>query len=480
MAFYPSIGLEVHVELNTKSKMFCSCQNDSGEKEANKNICPVCLAHPGTLPVINKEAVEKTLKTGLALNCQISKRSFFDRKNYFYPDLPKGYQISQHFAPFCQKGYLEVLGKKVRIREVHLEEDTCKLIHPKEAKFSLVDCNRAGVPLMELVTEPDIESAQEAKQFARELRLVFRYLGVSKADMEKGEMRIEANVSLSEKKGELGIKVELKNINSFKAVEKAIGYEIERQKKILESGQEVIQETRGWEAEKETTVVQRTKETAHDYRYFPEPDLPLLEFKNDYLEKLKQESPELPAQKRERLKKEYRFSDKEIELLVQDRKMGEYFERVASELSSQFRGEEMEKIIKLTFNYLTTDLLGLLKEAMGEEIPIAPENFAKLATMAFKKEISSRTAKQVLKEMFVSRADPEQIVEKRGLVQTSDESEIEEIVKEVMADNEKAVSDFESGKKEALEFLKGQIMAKSRGKANPQIVEKILKKLLQP
>jgi len=293
MNYQPTIGLEIHAELKTKTKMFCSCKNDPEETRPNFNICPVCLGHPGTLPVINKKAVEMVIKTGLSLNCEIAKETHFERKNYFYPDLPKGYQISQDQIPLCRNGYLELLNlkensnqeksqipnsKRIRINNIHLEEDTGKLIHPEGKNYSLIDFNRAGVPLMELVTEPDIHSAKEARQFAEEFQLILRYIGVSSADMEKGQMRVEANISLSKTK-KLGTKVEVKNLNSFRVVERAIECEIRRQTKVLEEGKETIQETRGWHDAKEITFSQRTKEESHDYRYFPEPDLPPIRVK---------------------------------------------------------------------------------------------------------------------------------------------------------------------------------------------------------
>src|SRR3989344_6822214 len=270
--YKPTIGLEIHAELKTNSKMFCSCKNDPDEKRPNFNICPICAGHPGTLPVANEEAIKKVIKAGLALNCQIAEDSKFDRKNYFYPDLPKGYQISQYDKPLCENGYLIIDGRKIRIRRIHLEEDTGSLLHPDGADYSLVNLNRAGVPLMELVTEPDITSGKEARKFAEELRTIFRYLKVSDADMEKGLMRVEVNISVSKTK-KFGTKVEIKNLNSFKVVEKAIDFEIARQQEVLESGEEVVQETRGWHDKKEITFSQRQKESAHDYRYFPEPDL---------------------------------------------------------------------------------------------------------------------------------------------------------------------------------------------------------------
>ncbi len=480
MKYEPTIGLEVHVELDTKSKMFCSCPNNAEEKQANTNVCPICLGHPGVLPIINKQALEEAIKVGLALNCKINRQSYFDRKSYFYPDLPKGYQISQKYAPLCKNGYLEIRGKKIKIHEIHLEEDTCRLSHSLDGKHSYVDCNRAGVPLMELVTEPDLKSPQEAKEFAQELQLILRYLEVSKADMEKGQMRIEVNVSLSDKKNKLGIKVELKNINSFKAVEKGAEYEIKRQEKILEQGGEVVQQTRGWDADKGITVLQREKETAHDYRYFPEPDLPLLEFNDEYLKRIKSEIPELPNRKKARLAQEYHLSQKEADLLVQNETLGNYFEKVISELPPGLKPNVLKEMIKLSFNYLTTDLLGLLDGEidLGPKFIITPENFAKLMVMLFEKKVSSRIGKDVLSEMLKTGGGPSQIVESGGLSQTSNESEIEKIIKQVIAENEKPVLDFKAGKDSALQFLIGKIMAQSRGKANPEIAQKLLKKYL--
>jgi aspartyl-tRNA(Asn)/glutamyl-tRNA(Gln) amidotransferase subunit B len=479
MELIPKIGLEIHIELKTRSKMFCSCKNDPDEKHPNINICPVCLGHPGTLPVINREAVRKTIKTGLALNCEISRHTFFERKNYFYPDLPKGYQISQYSTPICKNGFLEIDGKKIRIRRVHLEEDTGRLIHEKD--YSLVDFNRAGVPLMELVTEPDIESPKEARKFAEELQLILRYLDVSDADMEKGQMRVEANISLSSKKGVLGTKVEIKNLNSFKAVEKALEYEIERQRKILESGKKVIQETRGWDPAREITFSQREKEEAQDYRYFPEPDLPPLEITQEMVDEIRAEIPELPRQKRERFKKEYNLDEKSIEIFVKNKDFGEYFEKVVSEFTPNLPKEKLLRLIKLATNYLTTDLLGLLKGASvsGEDFLITPENFAEFIELIDEGKISSKIAKIVLEEMFKTGADPSHIIEEKGLVLITDEAEIEKIVYQVISENQKAVSDFKKGKENALEFLIGQVMRKTKGKANPKIAKEILTRILK-
>lgn len=479
MKYQPVIGLEVHVELKTRSKMFCSCLNNADEKEPNKNVCPVCMGHPGTLPVINKEALKKVIKTGLALNCTVPEYSKFDRKNYFYPDLPKGYQISQLYFPLCKDGFLEIRGKKVRIREIHLEEDTGKLTHPEGEDYSLVDYNRAGVPLMELVTEPDINSAAEAKDFASELQLIIRYLDVSFADMEKGQMRVEANISVGEK-GKLGTKVEIKNLNSFRAVERGIDYEIERQQEVLLEGEKVLQETRGWDDIKGKTFSQREKEEAHDYRYFPEPDLTSLHHSKEFIKEIKSEFFELPSQKRKRFEREYELGEKEIEMFVQNRGLGDYFEKVISELGPNLSKDNLSKLIKLSSNYLITDLQGLLKgeQISSENFLITPENFAEFVILINKGEISSKIAKMVLLEMFNSGADPSDIIEKKGLTQISDASEIEAIINEVLAKNKKAVEDYKSGKENAFQFLVGQIMAKTKGKANPQIVKESLRSYL--
>lgn len=498
--YQPKIGLEIHVELKTKTKMFCSCLNDSNERHPNVNICPICMGHPGTLPVINKEAVKKTIKTGLALNCQISEYSKFDRKNYFYPDLPKGYQISQLYQPLCREGFLIINGKKIRIREVHLEEDTGKLIHPEGENYSLVDFNRAGIPLMELVTEPDLNSAREARRFAEELQLILRYLNVSDADMEKGQLRVEVNISLAKKEGELGTKVEIKNLNSFRSVEKAVDYEIERQTKILKSGKKVLQETRGWDAPKGITVSQREKEEAHDYRYFPEPDLPPLHLTSELINEIRSEIPELPQQKRERFKREYELDKKGVEVFVQNKDFGEYFEKVVSELPPRLPQQDIKKLIKLASNYLITDLQGLLKgsSVIGEDFLITPENFAEFITLitergeqgepregedersslTYQGKISSKIAKIVLEEMFKTGADPSHIIEEKGLSQITDRAEIEKIIKEIITQNPRAVQDFKKGKKNAFQYLIGQIMAKTKGKANPEIVNNLLKNLL--
>jgi len=487
VSYKPTIGLEIHVELKTKSKMFCPCKNDSTEKRANFNICPICMGHPGTLPVPNEEAIKKVIKAGIALNCKISKESKFDRKNYFYPDLPKGYQISQYDMPLCQNGFLNIGERKIKIRRIHIEEDTGRLLHSEKGDYSLIDFNRAGIPLMELVTEPDIKSGKEARKFAEELQLILKYLDVSNADMEKGEMRVEVNISLSKDLKNLGTKVEIKNLNSFKVVEKAVDFEIERQKEILERGEKVVQETRGWHDKKEITFSQREKEEAHDYRYFPDPDLPKMYFTDDYINKIKQEIPELPSLKRERFKKQFNLDENAIEFFVINKDLGEYYEKVVSEFEEWMKAEKIEiekeknKIYKLIANYLISDIKGLLKgkEFIEKDFKITPENFAEFIKMIYKNEITSKIAKMVLEEMFLKGKDPSNIIEEKGLSQIKNTNEIEEIVKEVILKNKKAVEDFKKGKKEAIQFLVGQTLSITKGRANPETAREIILKLLK-
>ena len=503
--YKPTIGLEIHAELKTNSKMFCSCKNDPNEKRPNFNICPICAAQPGALPVANEEAIKKVIKTGLALNCKIAEDSKFDRKNYFYPDLPKGYQISQYDQPIASNGWLEIRNskskiRKIRITRIHLEEDTGSLIHPEGADYSLVNLNRAGVPLMELVTEPDITSGKEAREFAQELQLILKYLGVSDADMEKGLMRVEVNISVSKNpsagfgaaqdKGsgqakKLGTKVEIKNLNSFKVVEKAIDFEIKRQKDVLEAGEKIVQETRGWHDKKEITFSQRVKEEAHDYRYFPEPDLPPMYFDKDYVKEIELSMPELPEQKRERFKKEYGLDAAPVDFFIANKYLSEYFEKVVSELEEwteeQEKGDSHKKISKLAANYLISDIKGLLggKVFVEEEFKITSENFAEFIKMIYKNEISSKIAKMVLVEMFDTGADPSDIVDENNWGQMSDDSELEKIVKEVISKNPKPAKDYKAGKQNALQFLAGQVMAKTRGTAKPDKAQDLLRKLLK-
>ncbi len=467
MKYQPTIGLEIHVELKTKTKMFCASLNDSDEKRPNVNICPVCMGHPGTLPVINKEAVRKVLLCGKALKGKLADYSQFDRKNYFYPDLPKGYQISQYKFPFVEGGELN----GVKITRIHLEEDAGRLIHAKDETSSLVDFNRAGVPLMELVTEPCITSGEEARKFAEELQLILRYLEISDTDMEKGQMRVEVNISLSQN-SKLGTKVEIKNLNSFRSVERAVEYEIKRQTAILESGEKVVHETRGWDEDKQKTFSQREKEMAHDYRYFPEPDLPPLKISDlDFDLSL----PELPEEKRERFKEKYGLKNEAVEIFIQDISAGKFFESVISHLA-----DKPKETVSLASNYITSDLSGLLKESGKTfgDIKINPEMFAKLIIMISAGEVSSRGAKDILKIMFEQGGDPEQIVKEKGLAQTSDDSFLKNIVDEVVAKNPTVAEDYKKGKENALQFLVGQGMKISRGKANPGALQKFLREKL--
>jgi aspartyl-tRNA(Asn)/glutamyl-tRNA(Gln) amidotransferase subunit B len=488
------IGLEIHLQLNTKSKMFCSCPNES-EALANTNICPVCMGHPGVLPVINKEAVIKTIKTAMALDCQIADFSKFDRKNYFYPDLPKGYQISQYDKPLAENGFLELGENKIRIRRVHLEEDSGKLIHPSDKDYSLVDYNRVGTPLLELVTEPDIKSAGQAKDFCREIQLMARYLDISEANMEKGEMRCEVNISLMKAK-KLGTKVEIKNLNSFQVVEKSIEYEIQRQAKLLEKGRPVVQETRGWDEEKGQTFSQRGKEEAHDYRYFPEPDLPPLVFDKDSpinIEEIRKSLLELPRAKRERFQREYGFNSEEVRILTDTKELADYVEKVISELRAWIyslegvEGTEEEiwqknkkRLIKLVANWLINRLLALVHEKgiKFKEIKITPEDFAEFITFFHQGRISSRLGQILLGKMFTTGRDPSRIMDEESLEQVSDEKELIDIVEKVIKNNPDVVQDYKKGKVNVLKFLIGQAMKETGGRANPQMIEELLKKKL--
>ncbi|MEK7565293.1 MAG: Asp-tRNA(Asn)/Glu-tRNA(Gln) amidotransferase subunit GatB [Patescibacteria group bacterium] len=494
LKYKPVIGLEIHAELNTKTKMFCDSANNPNETNPNTNVCPVCMAHPGTLPVINIEAVHKVIKTGLALGSKINEYSWFERKNYFYPDIPKGYQISQFEKPFCEGGVLKLsnpdgtvggAGKEIKIKRIHLEEDTGKLIH--ENKKSLVDFNRAGVPLMELVTEPDIETGVEAKEFGEEFQLLLRYLNVSEADMEKGQLRIEANISIMPEGAEkFGTKVEIKNLNSFRACERAIDYEIKRQAEVLESGEKVIQETRGWDENKSETFSQRTKEESHDYRYFPEPDLPPVRLDKAQIEFIKQELPELPASRRERFIREYSITSKDSQVLTVEKELGDYFEKTITELESWFIDEKIsdastkQKLVKLSANYLITEIQKLLAESKSKisSLLITPEDFAELIILIHQGKISSSAAQTILAEMFATGEDPHQILLDKNLGQVSDVEEIKKSAEEVITANPKPVEDYKKGKVESIKFLVGQLMKATKGKANPQVGEEILKELL--
>lgn len=484
MNYEPVIGLEIHAELKTKTKMFCRTRNDPDERHPNMNICPVCMGHPGTLPVINREAVKKVIKVGLALHGTIPEFSQFDRKQYFYPDLPKGYQISQYEHPLVSGGELAIGGKIIHITRVHLEEDTGRLSHDTKNGISLVDFNRAGVPLMELVTEPDFRAGDEVIQFGEELQRILRYLDASDANMEKGQMRVEVNISLRPKGTEaFGTKVEIKNINSFKYAADAVDFEVKRQTAALESGESVVQETRGWNEHKGESFSQRKKESAHDYRYFPEPDLPPLSILREMVDEIRAELPELPAQKRIRFEREYGIAPASIEVMARDKALADYFEEVMSEFAEHDK-ETPEKptrnLASTVAAFLTQDFLRLLREKSAEvrEVRISAENFAELALYAAENKISNLAAKEVLEEMFASGDDPSDIIEKKGLWQISDAGDIEEIARHVLEGNPKAVEDYRAGKSSSLQFMVGQVMKESRGKANPTLAQEILQRLL--
>ena len=489
--YYPTIGLEIHAELKTETKMFCGCLNNPDEEKPNVNICPVCMAHPGTLPVANKKAILNVIKVGLALEGKIADFTEFDRKNYFYPDIPKGYQISQYKYPIVSGGKLA----DFEITRVHLEEDTANNKHDR-GDFSLIDFNRAGVPLMELVTEPhsfktDEEAAKSASLFAKELQLILKYLGVSEANMEKGEMRVEANISVSENIkvfelnqpvglsgrmeaiSSLGTKVEVKNLNSFRSVERAIKYEIDRMIKLLEDGKksEIVQETRGWDENKQNTYSQRKKESSHDYRYFPEPDLPKMKLWEEFdLEKMKKELPELPMAKRKRYKNDFGIKEEDIEVFLNDFELGNWFEEVAKILNN------FEKV-KLASNYITSDYLGLKKNSAKARLPQV-ENFTELIEMVSDNKISSRGAKDILAMIVLEDASPMKIATEKDLLQKNDEGAIKGIVEKIISENPEVVATYKAGKENAIMSLVGKIIKESNGSANPQLVIKLLKELL--
>lgn len=466
--YYTTIGLEIHAELKTNSKMFCGCKNDPDEVSPNVNICPVCMAHPGTLPVINKKAVESVIKVGLALGAKIADFTEFDRKNYFYPDIPKAYQISQYKFPIVSGGTL----RGVDITRVHLEEDTATSKHDR-GDYSLVDFNRCGVPLMELVTEPVIHSSKQAGEFGRELQTVLRYLGVSEANMEKGQMRVELNISISEDPKVFGTKVEVKNINSFRAMERAAEYEIKRMSALLdeERGSEIVQETRGWDESKQSTFSQRSKENANDYRYFPDPDLPKLFLNKIFdIEKMKTELPELPETRRNRYRNDYGIKDEDIESYILDQELGSWFEEVANTLKDKNK-------IKTASNYITSDYLGLKNINMEVRLP-SVKNFAELVEIVSKGDISSRGAKDILAMIVINDESPLKLATEKGLVQNHDEEALKEIVQKIIDANPSVVEIYKAGKENAIMSLVGQVMKESKGSANPQMVQKLLKELL--
>ncbi len=454
--YTPTIGIETHVQLKTKSKLFCSCDNDARGKDPNTTVCPVCMGFPGTLPVLNKRAVELAIRAGLALNATIAEFTKFDRKNYFYPDLPKGYQISQYDQPIVVGGYVEVLvggeKTKVRLHRVHMEEDAAKLTHPAGADYSLLDLNRAGTPLLEMVSEPDIHSAAQARAYVQELNAIVRYADVSDADMYHGHMRFDVNVSLSAS-GELGTRAEVKNLNSFRSVEHAVIYEIERQTKILDSGKKVVQETRGWDENKGETYSMRSKEEAHDYRYFPEPDLPPLIIKADMIAEIQKSMPKLPHEVRSKLQADG-IDAKTAEAVAAD--------PVKAKLYVEAKGKDTKKIANLlTATDSTLELSQLIE----------------VHDLLVGNKLSFTAAKQVMAELKPGDS-AESVAEKLNVIQVSDSGELEKIVDSVISANQSSVDDYKAGKQQALGFLVGQVMKESKGQANPAMVNEILKKKL--
>ena len=514
MGYKPIIGMEIHCQLKTKSKMFCSCKNGLGETvEPNINICPICTAQPGTMPFPNKTAIEKVIKTGIALKCERAEISKFDRKNYFYPDLPKGYQISQYDLPLCKNGQLQFIDNEtngihqINITRIHIEEDTGKLIHKAQVEGALVDFNRCGIPLMELVTEPDIRTAKQAKMFCQEFQKVLRYIDVSDADMEKAQMRCEVNISLMDDNKEeimknFGTKVEIKNINSFKAVEKSIEYEIKRQTELLQKGEKVIQETRGWNDKQQATISQRTKGGAADYRYFPEPDIPIMKINHTdalkpdehkqnqiYVKSISAHIPELPFDKEQRFTNELGIEKKDSKILTTDHNMAYYTEEVISDLEEWFKSiykkekswdEEKKTIIKIATGWITSKLFKLLTDnnVSVQDTKVTAENFAELISILYTNQVTSSTAQTVLEEMFKTGQDPSQIIEEKGLTQIDDSDVITNIVNTVIKEFPDQVNEYKNGKEPLLQFLVGQVMKASKGQANPQTTSELLKELI--
>jgi len=484
MEFETVIGLEVHSQLLTKSKMFCTCSADYSSTEPNTHVCPVCLGMPGVLPVINKKALEYTAMTALALHCKIPEYSKFDRKNYPYPDLMKGYQISQYDAPVGVGGWLEVkVGgdtRRIGITRVHLEEDTAKLTHRGGSggePYSLVDVNRAGTPLMEIVGEPDIRSPEEARQYLVNLRAILQFLGVSSGNMEEGSFRCDANISIRKPGGALSSKVEVKNMNSFKAVFRALEFEERRQRDVVENGGRVEQETRGWVDDRGVTVSQRSKEYAHDYRYFPEPDLPPLSFSRSWVQEIGALLPELPEAKRGRFVSEYGLSEYDAGLLTSSKPMSMFFERCVALSGSK----DAKKQAKTVSNWMTGELFRLLNagDIDIEASKMTPEHLTGMIDKIGDGTISVSAAKAVFEEMFNTGRKADEIIAEKGLAQISDTREIEDIIDRVIAENPQPVADFKQGKEKAQGFLVGQIMRLTKGRANPALVNKLLRERLK-
>ncbi len=472
--YHAVIGMELHAQLLTQSKMFCACSADYWEAPPNSHVCPVCLAMPGVLPVINAHAVEQTVRTGLALHCQIAPFSVFARKNYHYPDLPKGYQISQYELPLCRDGWLLIEGddgqpKRIGIRRAHLEEDTGKSIHVDGA--SLIDLNRAGVPLLEIVTEADLRSGEEAYRYLVKLRTILRYLGVNSGDMEKGAMRCEVNLSLRTAEqaaaGEYGVKVEVKNLNSFKAVRDSIAYEIQRQTAMLDGGGQVRQVTMGWDENRRCTVVQRSKESSEDYRYFPEPDLPPLELSQTWVEQVRESLPELPDARAARFVGDFGLTPRDAAVLTAERAVADWFEEAVG---------AYDGVPKEVANWMTGQLFALLKSEEGDitSLPIQPASLAELIKLVDAGTINRNTGKKVLEQMVATGQPPAAVVEAQGLAQVSDEAGLARVVDALLAANPGEVDKYRAGKTSLLGWFMGQVMKETRGQAQPELVRSLL------
>jgi len=494
------IGLEIHAEIKSKSKMFCSCRNETLNPKPNSTVCPICLGHPGTLPLVNQEAINKVILLGLALNCQINRLSKFDRKNYFYPDLPKGYQISQYDLPIAHHGFLEINKQKIEITRIHLEEDTAKLIHPSGKNYTLIDFNRAGVPLLELVTEPVIHDAISARIFCQTFQQILKYLNISDANMEKGEMRCEVNISL-QKKGhwfrdeygqiktikniKLNNKVEIKNINSFKSIEKAINYEIERQQKLLNNNEEILMETRGFDENKNETFRQRIKESGSDYRYFPEPDIKPIKISSEKIAEIKKKIIELPHNKKDRFIQEYGLTPEMSEILIDNKNIADWTEKVISELHELIKSnnESWEnqniKLSKLSINWISGELFKFLKKDKKniDKIKITPLDFSKLIILLHQRKITPKTGQEILKIMYELGKNPEDIMKENNLeIKTEDNlEELEKNIEQIIKKYEKQWLEYKNGKEALLKFFIGQTMAETKGRFPASKIEEIIK-----
>ena len=463
------VGLEVHAELSTKTKIFCSCPNEFGA-EPNTHICPVCMALPGALPVLNEKVVEYAVKAGLATNCEIEKNSKNDRKNYFYPDLPKSYQISQFDKPLCNHGYIEIEDdngnpKKIRILRIQIEEDAGKLNHNEFGAGTLVDLNRAGVPLIEIVSEPDFRSTGEVDRYLKKLKSILQYIDVSDCKMQEGSYRADVNVSVHKKGEPFGTRTEMKNINSFKSITRLIDYEKERQIYELEHGNTIEQETRRWDDLEGRTFSMRDKEDSDDYRYFPEPDLVAIKLSDEYIENIRKELPEMPESRKERYMNKYGLSEKDSNSITASKYLSDFFEK-AGEIANDY---------KSVCNWLNSDIARILneKEMEPEEIPFTAEELAEMVTLINKGTISTSIGKKVLDELFENPKSPSKIIEEKGWVQISDKSAIKEVVLKVLAENAQSVADYKAGKDRALGFLVGQAMKQTKGKANPKMLNEM-------